>query len=279
MRTVVVANKKGGAGKSTISANMAGALGDLDLNVLYIDTDPQGTGSKLLGDINPTGTGLVEFIINQDTSSISTTKISETLNGQVDFIANNDPNNELRLFFQQTTSHVFYFAHAIKKIEQNYDVVIIDTKGDDGRGEVKESAVLAGDIILTPTRPAGLDVAEIEHNIEIFNKITQPFSSMGLTRSEPVLKILINAAKRTNLSKDVSKFLRENYNSENVPVSVLATEIPNLDVYESYVTSGDFVHRLDNKPRPGLNPAPSAAQSMLSLIHELFPNFIDLHFS
>ena len=277
MHTITVANKKGGAGKSTISSNLAGALADLGLSVLYIDTDPQGTSSKLLG--NPEHQlGLVEFIVDKNELAISKTEMSESLAGTVDLILNNDPNNELKNFFGETTSHIFHLAHAVKKIQNNYDVIVIDTKGDDGRGEVKEAAILAGDIILTPTRPAGLDLSEVQHNIDIFDKITTPFKAMSLTRNEPVLKILINAYERTNLSKDVSQYLRQNYKDSSALVSVLATEIPLLDVYKTYFTDNDFAHRLSARPLKGKNPSPCGAESMLSLIHELFPNYIDLTF-
>ena len=278
MKSLVVANKKGGVGKTTTSINLAGAFADLGLSILYIDTDPQGTATNLLSPPQ-TNKGLVEFITNSDKDAITSTQKSETLRGKIDLIANNDPHNELRLFFQETTSHIFNFAHAVNDVANSYDIVVIDTKGDEGTSEVKEAAMMAADIVLCPTRATGLDISEIENNIESFKKITLPFHAMGLTRSSPQMKIFVNAAKRTNLAKDLSRYLRETYDRKtDLPVSVLATQVPNLDVYESYYTSNNFVHRLDNKARSGKNPTPSAAETMLSLAHEIFPNLIDLTF-
>lgn len=278
-KVLAVVNDKGGAGKTTISVNLGGALADLGLRVLFIDTDTQQSTTRFLGTDTQSGKGLVEFIQYADREAICSTSMSGHLRGSIDIIVNNDPRNGLRLFLNESIAHSFNFANSIKEIQDDYDVIIIDTKGVDGWAEIKETAILAADLLLVPTRPAGLDASEMGQNIKAFERIITPCKSMNLTRTEPVMKILINAAKRTNLSKDVSRYLRQEFNPSDMPVSVLSTEVPSLDVYESFFTYGDFVHKLDKRPRNGINPAPSAADTMLALAHELFPNLIDLTFS
>ncbi len=49
MRTIAVANRKGGVGKSTISVHIAAGLATRGHNVLLIDTDPQGHAGYSLG--------------------------------------------------------------------------------------------------------------------------------------------------------------------------------------------------------------------------------------
>lgn len=49
---LVVANAKGGVGKTTVSANLVGALAERGLDVLGVDADPQGNLTEALGHLD-----------------------------------------------------------------------------------------------------------------------------------------------------------------------------------------------------------------------------------
>jgi chromosome partitioning protein len=67
LRTFVIANQKGGVGKTTTAVNLATALALGGLKVLVVDLDPQGNASTALGvDHGPGVTGTYEVLIRGD---------------------------------------------------------------------------------------------------------------------------------------------------------------------------------------------------------------------
>jgi len=66
-RLIVIANQKGGVGKTTTAVNLAAALGFGGLSVLLVDMDPQGNASTALGVDHRQGVrGTYEVLLDGD---------------------------------------------------------------------------------------------------------------------------------------------------------------------------------------------------------------------
>lgn len=62
MRTLAIANQKGGSGKTTTSVNLAAALGESKRRVLLLDLDPQHSATAWYG-VNNAGKGVLGLFV------------------------------------------------------------------------------------------------------------------------------------------------------------------------------------------------------------------------
>jgi chromosome partitioning protein len=66
MRTIAIANQKGGSAKTTTAVNVAAALTELRQRVCLIDLDPQGSASSWLGVPLDGGRGLLDVVTGEN---------------------------------------------------------------------------------------------------------------------------------------------------------------------------------------------------------------------
>ncbi len=146
---IAVTNTKGGVGKTTLVANLAGYLAGLDKRVLCVDADIQPALSSYYPLHTEAPNGIEASIDNV---------ISKTTIPNLDIIYSNDPKGALQNFILHTADGRQRLHYILNQIQSDYDYILIDTRG--AIDPLQESAIFAGDIILSPVRTDKMSATE-----------------------------------------------------------------------------------------------------------------------
>jgi len=165
-QVVVVANQKGGVGKSTtVYALMDEFAETLGLKILVIDYDPQGTLTSLL-DIDP----IVLAECRKEGSICNMFERKEVniieYSDKIDFIPSDDALNDS--FYSSKPGKELMLQKYVDKVRGDYDLIFIDTKPDLQAPII--SAILAADIIVNTIATGGI---EEDATIKFYNKLDE----------------------------------------------------------------------------------------------------------
>ena len=120
-KTLVIANHKGGTGKTTITVNMAYCLSSMGYKVLLIDADSQGNASSFYQRHDITKFSIADLLKGKcETSKV----IRHTEFGNLDII----PSNKTLEFLKEDElqNRIFTLDKVLVDIKNNYDFCIID---------------------------------------------------------------------------------------------------------------------------------------------------------
>jgi len=208
-KRLLVANSKGGVGKSTVAINTADLLNEKGYKVLLVDTDAQGHCSISLGK-NPLKYYNTIFELLKEEAAIN--ECIHTLYENLDILPSNlnlFDIDEVLSVRKKLTPH-FALQKNLKLVDDLYDYIVIDSPPN--LGMMAYNAIIASDFIIIPVDSSFLG---LEGYIRINSTIKKNIiPDIGREIKEKILLTMYD--RRTKLSKQVEAAITNRYGEESI---------------------------------------------------------------
>ena len=266
---IAFVSTKGGVGKTTCTANVSALLADMGFSVLMIDGDVQPSLSKFYPLHKTAPSGIVEFLLGENTDDNVSSCISKTIYPNLDIVLSNNISGDIQLKIQQRLDRSVLLKQKLllPAITKNYDFIIIDTQG--AVGALQEAACFAADLLISPVRPEMLSAREfLTGTVDEMMKRLSQGSAIGL--QTPPLAAVIYAQDRTRDARDIADEIRACFNQFiDGKKRLLKTVVPSTKAYKEAQTERVPVHCFDNKQK---NKSIDCAYDIMhSLVYEICP--------
>ncbi len=164
-KIIVVANQKGGVGKTTTAVSISHALALRERRVLLVDFDPQGQCAISLA-VNPEP-GVFNVLVNPRSDIHQW--IRETSRAGLDLIPGDRSTATAQIVINAENRPINSIRQIFRELSREYDYLVFDTAPS--VGGIQERAVFAAGLVLIPTATEFLSMDGLAQMMEMLTAL------------------------------------------------------------------------------------------------------------
>ena len=205
MRTISVANQKGGCGKTTSAINLSACLASKGQKVLLIDLDPQGHSAIGL-DINPDELEktLYEVLCGSVGNSAALDDVTLPIADNFYFVPSNINLSTFEQELSGAPSRETKLKESIRELHQSYDYILIDCPPS--LGLLTFNSIMASTEIFIPIDMGSFSLHGTSKLMDIIELVRK--------RTDHDIKVKAIATmfdKRTRIAKEILEHIRDHF--------------------------------------------------------------------